>query len=115
MTSVRFDDRPDLSGGTLIAAFRGWNDGGEAASTAVSYLRDRWEARRFAGVDPEAFYDFQVSRPTVRLEGGVTRHIEWPANDFFHAAAPASSKIALLLGIEPNVRWRSFTTDIVDA
>jgi proteasome assembly chaperone (PAC2) family protein len=115
VTSVRFDDRPDLSGGTLIAAFRGWNDGGEAASTAVSYLRDRWEARRFAGVDPEAFYDFQVSRPTVRLEGGVTRHIEWPANDFFHAAAPASSKIALLLGIEPNVRWRSFTTDIVDA
>jgi proteasome assembly chaperone (PAC2) family protein len=114
VSSVQFDSKPDLEGGTLVAAFRGWNDGGEAASTAAGYLRDRWGATKFAGLDPEDFYDFQVSRPVVRLEAGVTRHIEWPANEFFHASL-SGSKMALLIGVEPNVRWRAFTTDIVEA
>jgi proteasome assembly chaperone (PAC2) family protein len=110
---VEFESRPDLSGATLISAFRGWNDGGEAASTAASYLRDRWSAKRFARLDPEEFYDFQVSRPTVRLEGGVTRRIEWPANDFFHAALPQRD-VVVLLGIEPNVRWRTYVGSLVE-
>lgn len=114
MTFVEFESRPDVSGAALICAFRGWNDGGEAASTAAAYLRDRWSARRFARLDPEEFYDFQVSRPIVRLEGGVTRRIEWPANDFFHAALPERDVI-VLLGIEPNVRWRTFVGSLVEA
>jgi proteasome assembly chaperone (PAC2) family protein len=113
VTFVEFESRPEVSGATLICAFRGWNDGGEAASTAAAYLRDRWSARRFARLDPEDFYDFQVTRPMVRLEGGVTRRIEWPANDFFHAALPKRDVI-VLLGIEPNVRWRSFVGGLVE-
>ncbi|HVM12563.1 MAG TPA: PAC2 family protein [Actinomycetota bacterium] len=111
--AVRFEWRPHLDGGTLLCAFHGWNDGGDAATTAAAYLRDRWGARRFAGIDPEPFYDFQVTRPTVRLEGGVTRRIEWPENDFFHASLP-EREMAVLLGIEPNVRWRSFSSTIVE-
>ncbi|HYH28589.1 MAG TPA: PAC2 family protein, partial [Actinomycetota bacterium] len=76
--------------------------------------RDRWGATRFARVDPEEFYDFQVTRPTVRLEGGITRRIEWPANDFFHASLP-SGEVALLIGIEPNVRWKTFTRALAEA
>ena len=114
MAFVEFETRPDLSGATLISAFRGWNDGGEAASTAAAYLRDRWSAKRFARLDPEEFYDFQVSRPMVRLEGGVTRRIEWPANEFFHAALPQRDVI-VLLGIEPNVRWRTYAGSLVEA
>jgi proteasome assembly chaperone (PAC2) family protein len=110
---VEFESRPDLSRAVLICAFRGWNDGGEAASTAAAYLRDRWSAKRFARLDPEEFYDFQVSRPFVRLEDGVTRRIEWPANDFFHAALPQRD-VVVLLGIEPNVRWKTYVGSLVE-
>jgi predicted ATP-grasp superfamily ATP-dependent carboligase len=114
MSAVRFKAKPNLEGGTMVAAFHGWNDGGEAATTAATYVRDRWGAQKFAGLDPEDFYDFQVSRPMVRLEEGVTRQIDWPGNDFYHASLP-TRQMAVLIGVEPNVRWRTFTTDIVDA
>jgi proteasome assembly chaperone (PAC2) family protein len=112
MGYVRFHRRPDLSEPVLLAAFRGWNDGGEAATGAVAYMRDRWEARPFADLDPEEFYDFQVTRPTVRLIDGVTRKIEWPETSFVHARVGGRDAI-LFLGIEPNVRWRTFTEAIV--
>jgi proteasome assembly chaperone (PAC2) family protein len=109
---IRFRRRPELSEPVLLAAFRGWNDGGEAATGAVAYLRDRWEARPLADLDPEEFYDFQVTRPTVRLIDGVTRRIEWPETAFVHARVGDRDAI-LCLGIEPNVRWRTFTEAIV--
>jgi hypothetical protein len=109
---VRIDRRPELTRPAMVCAFRGWNDGGEAATAAAAYLRDRWEAQRFAFLDPEEFFDFQVTRPTVRLVDGVTRRIDWPANDFFHAS-PGGRDVVLFLGIEPNVRWRTFIEAIV--
>ena len=108
---VSFDRRPELDDPVLICAFSGWNDGGEAATTAAGYLRDRWEAQVFARLDPEDFFDFQVTRPTVRLVDGVTRKLEWPANDFFDAPG---QEALLFLGIEPNVKWRTFTQAILD-
>ena len=98
----------------MVSAFRGWNDGGEAATTAAAYLRDRWGAEPVGDIDPEEFLDFQVTRPTVRLEGGVTRRIQWPPNDFFHASLP-DRDVILFLGIEPNVRWRTFTEALLEA
>jgi proteasome assembly chaperone (PAC2) family protein len=109
---VRLRQIPDLRRPVLVCAFRGWNDGGEAATTAAGYLRDRWAAKRLGDVDPEEFFDFQVTRPQVRLEGGVTRRIDWPANEFFHAILPQRD-VVLFIGIEPNVRWRSFSQAIV--
>jgi proteasome assembly chaperone (PAC2) family protein len=113
VTHVRYEHRPELRRGVLIAAFRGWNDGGESATTAVAYLRDRWAGRPFAEIDPEEFFDFQVNRPTVRLVDGVTRRVEWPESRFFHAVLPERDAI-LFLGIEPNVRWRTFTQNLVE-
>jgi predicted ATP-grasp superfamily ATP-dependent carboligase len=109
---IRIEDRPELTRPAMVCAFRGWNDGGEAATAAAAYLRDRWGARRFASLDPEEFFDFQVTRPTVRLVEGVTRKIDWPANDFFHAS-PGGRDVVVFLGIEPNVRWRTFIEAIV--
>ncbi len=109
---VTFEERPEIDAPVLICAFTGWNDGGEAASTAAGYLRDRWGARRFARFDPEEFFDFQVTRPRVQLVDGVTRRIEWPANDFFYARLPQRD-VALFLGIEPNIRWRTFTRELI--
>ena len=106
---IRIAERPDLRRPVLVAAFRGWNDGGQGASLAAGYLAKTWSATRFAEIDPEDFYDFQVSRPQVSLVDGVTRRIDWPDNAFFHAAVPGLDRdVVLLLGIEPNTRWRTF-------
>ena len=108
MNHVTFLNRPKLERPPLICAFKGWNDGGEAASIALRYLRERWDAETFATVDPEEFYDFQVTRPTVRLEEGVSRVIEWPKAEFA-AASVGGRDVALFGATEPNVRWRTFT------
>ena len=108
MDHVTFLNRPKLERPPLICAFKGWNDGGEAASIALRYLRERWDAETFATVDPEEFYDFQVTRPTVRLEEGVSRVIEWPKAEFA-AASVGGRDVALFGATEPNVRWRTFT------
>ena len=68
----------------MIAAFRGWNDGGQGASLATGYLAKLWDAKRFAEIDPENFFDFQATRPHVSLEEGLTRRIDWPSTVFYH-------------------------------
>ena len=99
----------------LVAAFRGWNDAGDAATFAATHLARVWNAEKFASIDPEEFYDFQAVRPQVELEDGVTRKIVWPANEF-SATRFRNEKhdVLLLVGTEPNVRWRTFSTLIVE-
>lgn len=112
---LRISSRPSLERPTLIAAFRGWNDGGQGASLAAGYLAKLWGAERFAEIDPENFFDFQATRPHVTLEEGVTRRIDWPATVFYHGRPPSlDHDVVLLLGIEPNLRWRTFTDIVVD-
>ncbi len=107
---LRVHRRPQLTRPVLIAAFRGWNDGAQAASLAAGYLAKTWEAERFADLDPENFFDFQATRPHVSLEDGVTRRIDWPETAFYHARPDGLDRdVVLLLGIEPNLRWRTFT------
>lgn len=109
MDHVRWDERPRLRRPVLIAAFEGWTDAAEAATTAARYLRDRWGARPFASIDPEEFYDFTSTRPQVRLTAGLIRQIIWPSNEFFSAALTESRRdVILLIGSEPQLRWRAF-------
>jgi proteasome assembly chaperone (PAC2) family protein len=103
-------ERPVLERPVLVAAFRGWNDGGQAATLAAGYLARKWGAEKFADIDPELFVDFQATRPHVSLTEGETRTIDWPENTFFHARIPGTSRDAvLLIGVEPNYRWRTFS------
>lgn len=112
---LRVVERPALARPVLVAAFRGWNDGGQGASLAGGYLAKTWGAERFADIDPEAFFDFQATRPHVSLVDGLTRRIDWPENAFYHARLPGTDRDAvLLLGIEPNLRWLGFTGLIVE-
>ena len=107
---LRVYERPALERPVLIGAFRGWNDGGQAATLAAGYLARQWGARKFAEIDPELFVDFQATRPHVTLEDGATRKIEWPENVFYRARIPGTSRDAVILvGVEPNYRWRTFT------
>jgi predicted ATP-grasp superfamily ATP-dependent carboligase len=110
---LHITDHPKLERPVLIAAFRGWNDGGQGASLAGAYLARAWAAQEFASIDSESFYDFQATRPTVTLVDGFTRKIEWPENTFLHAPLPGGGRDAIiLLGVEPNLRWRSFSAHV---
>jgi proteasome assembly chaperone (PAC2) family protein len=113
---LRIHERPSsLERPVLIGAFRGWNDGGQAATLAAGYLAKLWGARKFADIDPELFVDFQATRPHVSLEEGRTRKIDWPENTFFRASIPGANRDAILLvGVEPNYRWRTFSEIIAD-
>ncbi len=114
MDHVRWQERPRLRRPVLVAAFEGWNDGADAASTAGRYLRDRWSARPFATIDPEEFYDFTSTRPNVRLVHGVDRQIVWPAVELSCAHLPGTARdVVLLLGHEPQLKWRTFSQHVV--
>jgi proteasome assembly chaperone (PAC2) family protein len=111
---LRMVARPELRRPVMITAFRGWNDGGQGASLAAGYLAKAWSAARFADIDPEDFFDFQATRPHVSLEDGETRKIEWPDNAFYHAHIAGLGRDAvLMLGLEPNLRWRTFGDIVV--
>ena len=113
---LRIHERPtSLERPVLIGAFRGWNDGGQAATLAAGYLARLWGAKKFADIDPELFVDFQATRPMVSLAEGRTRKIEWPENTFYRARIPGADRDAILLvGVEPNYRWRTFSEIVTD-
>jgi proteasome assembly chaperone (PAC2) family protein len=99
----------------MVCAFKGWNDAGEAASSAVSFLATALHARRFAAIDSEEFYDFQDNRPCVRFDESGQREITWPGVEVLEAPAPRAPRdLVLVRGVEPSMRWRAFSSSIVD-
>jgi proteasome assembly chaperone (PAC2) family protein len=112
VSAVSYQARPDISEPVVLCAFAGWNDGGEGATTALRTVRDQWGALPFASIDPEEYYDFQMHRPTVHLVGGRTRRIDWPSNEFSWARV-GGRDVVVFLGVEPNVRWRSYCEQIL--
>ncbi len=109
-------DPPELRAPILVCSFRGWNDAAGAASTALATVAASLDSELVASVDPEEFFDFQANRPTITLEEGQTRRIEWPANTLIAATAPSAERdLVLLDGTEPNLRWRSFSEAIAIA
>jgi len=110
MSELIVSSLPELRRPVLVAAFRGWNDGGQGATLGGGYLAKQWDAESFAEIDPENFYDFQAVRPNVSLEDGLTRKLEWPSNTFLHAPIPGLDRDAvILLGVEPNLRWKTYS------
>src|SRR6059036_3356535 len=115
MSELIVSSRPDLRRPVLIAAFKGWNDGGQGATLGGSFLAKQWGAEQFAEIDSENFYDFQAVCPNVSLEDGLTRKIEWPTNTFLHAPIPGLDRDAvILLGVEPNLRWKTYTALVLE-
>ncbi len=114
MSEIRYTDRPTLRRPLLIAAFSGWNDAGDAATSAVKFMQRRWRADTFATVDPEHFFDFTQARPLVRLREGK-RVIEWPSNTFSgHVLEDHDRDIILLNGTEPHLYWRHYMESILE-
>jgi hypothetical protein len=99
-----------------IAAFEGWNDAAEAASGVVNHLGIAWESTPIAAIDPDDFYDFQVNRPVIEVVAGRTERLVWPTTRLSLARAAdtgLSRDIVLVHGVEPNMRWRGFTDELI--
>jgi predicted ATP-grasp superfamily ATP-dependent carboligase len=111
MDFVQLEADPDLRNPRMVAAFKGWNDAGGAASLAAGYLRSVTDAERFAVIDSEPFIDYQQTRPTVHMVDGDVRRVEWPVTEVF---ASSQHDLLIVLGTEPNMRWRSFSDAIVE-
>ena len=112
MESLRWSNRPQLQRPVLIAAFEGWNDAGDAATTAVRFLAERWRAQPFATIEAEEFFDFTTHRPLVQLDDDGRRSITWPRNRFLSASVPEFGDVILLDGTEPALMWRTFCRQI---
>jgi proteasome assembly chaperone (PAC2) family protein len=114
MDHVEWRERPELRSPALVCAFKGWNDAGEAASAAVGFLADSFDATEVARIDPEDFYDFTAVRPTVRMSEGLSRLIDWPENTLAAARVPgAEHDLLLFQGVEPSLRWRGFCDTVI--
>ncbi|HEY5943821.1 MAG TPA: PAC2 family protein [Solirubrobacterales bacterium] len=109
-------DLPHLRSPVMVCAFRGWNDAAASASSALTAIATSMEADLVARVDPEEYFDFQSTRPTITLDEGQTRRIEWPENNLYAARVPTADRdLVLLDGTEPNLRWRTFSETIATA
>ncbi len=116
MDHLVWHDRPLLERPVLIAAFEGWSDAGDAATSAVEFLADQWDAEPVASIDAEEFFDFTATRPRVELDEAGRRSIIWPANDLSTAKVPGTdTDVVFLLGTEPQLRWRTFCRQVTDA
>ena len=111
--TVRWSVEPSLQRPVLVAAFSGWNDAADAASDAVRWLVRASNAHPFAALDIEEYLDFQAARPTVELVDGVVRTVNWPSLALSAGSLPGGRDLVLMLGVEPNLRWRSFCDDVI--
>lgn len=111
---IELEGVPELVDPVMVAAFEGWNDAGDAASTAVAHLDREWKGEVFAALDAEDYYDFQVNRPTVFMEDGV-RKITWPTTrlSVVRVGGDKPRDLVLVRGIEPSMRWRSFCNELL--
>jgi proteasome assembly chaperone (PAC2) family protein len=106
-------DLPHLRSPILVCAFRGWNDAAASASTALASIANDLEGEQIAQIDPEDFFDFQSTRPTITMDAGQTRRIEWPENNVIAVPVPTADRdLVLFDGTEPNLRWRTFSETI---
>ena len=113
MSYLSWTERPTGDRPVMILAFEGWNDAGDAATTALEFLAEEWRATPFADIDPEEFYDFTSTRPQVRRVDGPRRIIDWPRNTFSWARPEGSGGVVLLRGVEPQLKWRTFCQQIL--
>ena len=110
MSDIEIYERPDVDFTNLIFAFSGWSDANGTATKAVQYLIDKTKAKRFAEIQSEDFYDFSLVRPTMKFNESGNRVIERPKNQFYYSTAESTRGLMFFLGVEPNLKWKTFTS-----
>jgi proteasome assembly chaperone (PAC2) family protein len=114
MNYIQLSDLPTLRRPVLLLAFTGWVDAAEVSTTAIKFLVDRWEAKKFAELDPEEFYNFTRNRPQIQIEPDFTRTLSWPeTNLYYHVDPMLDRDFVLMVGAEPNFKWRTFAEEVL--
>jgi proteasome assembly chaperone (PAC2) family protein len=114
MSSIQWLGRPVLDAPVALIAFEGWGDAGESASLAAERFLETADDEVVATFDPDEHFDFQVRRPTVFVDETGTREIDWPQNRI-HVVRNGQRDLVIVLGEEPNYKWKSFTSELVEA
>ncbi len=117
MNVIKADgDWPELKDTLLIAAFSGWNDAADSATSAVRQLGEQLGAEPFATIDPEEFYVFTDTRPQTSMDEDGKRKITWPTNQFSSVSnVPGLNRSVVTLdGVEPDLKWRSFCDSLLE-
>jgi proteasome assembly chaperone (PAC2) family protein len=115
MAFVHYLKKPELRNPVVVAAFAGWNDAADAATTAVKFLIDRWKPIKFADIEAEEFYVFTETRPTISTRKGALRAVSWPSNQFLSLITPQFERdIILYIGVEPQLKWKTFTSGYLE-
>jgi len=110
-----FESAFSLRNPIMIAAFEGWNDAGESATGAINHLLTSWTHHKLGMTDPEDYYDFQVNRPSIKVDERVVREIIWPNTVLFEVSTPhLDNDFLIVKGIEPSMKWRTFATELLD-
>ena len=110
----QYDAPQDLKDPVMLLAFAGWADAADSATHALRYLVEKAGATKFAEVDPEEFYNFTRARPHTNFDAEGNRYIEWPANEFFALrGGEGASDLVVFVGVEPNLKWRTFSESMV--
>jgi len=123
---VEIDRLPELHDPVVVTAFEGWNDAGDAATAALDHLTTVLGATPLVALDPEEYYDYQVNRPTVSLGEDGSRRLSWPTTQVSvvrgasggrpadAAGAGPRPDLVLVRGIEPSMRWRQFSGELLE-
>src|ERR1700690_1255147 len=116
MQPLQWEYRPDgLRAPALVCAFKGWNDAADAASSANTFVGRALGAQRFATIDPEEFYDFQATRPRIKLVGGHACELVWPEGELYEARIPRAPRDLILMPrSHPPFRWRTFGELVIE-
>jgi proteasome assembly chaperone (PAC2) family protein len=114
MSSLRWLDRPVLTDPVALIAFEGWGDAGDSASMAAERFLVSFDSELVATFEPDEHYDFQVRRPMVFVDDTGKRQIDWPENQI-HVIRGTERDLVVLVGEEPNYKWKAFTGSVVEA
>lgn len=115
MTYVHYTTHPTLRDPVFVVAFGGWNDAADSATTAIKFLTDRWKPTKFADINSEDFFVYTETRPSAKLVEGLRRTIIWPSNQFYaHVEPDMNRDVVLLLGAEPQLKWKTFSTAFLE-
>jgi proteasome assembly chaperone (PAC2) family protein len=114
MDEVEWHREPPSHIPTMVTAFSGWIDAGEAATDAMRFLVRQLAAEPLATIDLEDFVDFTQVRPVVRLNAEGERTIRWPRSAFWLWQPAGRAGLLLFRGLEPQRRWRTYATLLLD-
>ncbi|MCS5643996.1 MAG: PAC2 family protein [Dehalococcoidia bacterium] len=110
LSALKYTEHPILANTVFLAAWGGWPDAAESATRSLRELVRQFSATKFASIDAEDFYDFAEQRPVITNQSDGSRELTWPKNEFFYWKAEDGGRdLLIFIGVEPNLKWRTYT------